>query len=426
MTVVKKNYISLLLLITLTFIYGQAWYTQTSGTNSLLLDVYFNDPNTGWVVGITNTILNTTDGGDNWVDQNPAPSVNYYSVYFTDALTGHAVGATVGGSGRIRHTTDGGTNWDPISASNAYSLWSVFFINDSIGWIAGGREPGFNIDPIRTIHYTVDGGYNWSNQFYQYDSLPLHDIHFMDSNTGCAVGEHGTIFWTTDGGSNWIQKTSGTVRHLWGVHLLDANTAWAVGIQGTVLYTTNGGDTWTAERADTMYGFGKVYFTDANNGWISGGDNDNGIVLHTTDGGGTWSTQYTGAATSLMSVHFTDADTGWAVGNLGTIMHTTTGSTGIIEDKNFVEVPAELTLAQNKPNPFSQTTEIRFSIPKREHVTLKVYNIIGQDVATLVDNKLEVGEYRVNFNARNLPNGIYLYRLNTNDQVLIKRCTILR
>ena len=426
MIILRKSYVILILCIASTILYGQAWYVQTSGTNSLLMDVYFTNPNLGWVVGTTNTILHTTDGGTNWLDQNPPPSVNYYSVYFTDGQTGHAVGATVGGSGRIRHTTDGGTNWDTIHATNAYNLWSVFFVDANIGWIAGGREVGLCIDPIRTVHYTIDGGYNWSTQFYQYDSLPLHDIHFIDSNTGCVVGEHGVIFWTTDGGSNWVQKTSGTVRHLWGIFLLDANTAWTVGVRGTVLYTANGGDTWNAQNADTTYGFGKVYFTDANNGWILGGDNDNGIILHTTDGGNSWTTQYTGATTSLMSIHFTDADTGWAVGNLGTVMHTTTGGTGIIEDKSFIKDPARLTMAQNKPNPFSQNTEIRFSIPYSEHVTLKVYNIIGQDVATLVDNELEPGEYRVNFNAQKLPNGIYLYRLDVGNQIQIKRCTILR
>jgi photosystem II stability/assembly factor-like uncharacterized protein len=426
MIILRKNYVILTLCIVSTILYGQAWYAQTSGTNSLLLDAYFNDPDTGWVVGITNTILHTTDGGTNWFDQNPSLLVNYYSVYFTDGQTGHAVGTTAGGSGRICHTTDGGSNWDTIPVASAYSLWSVFFIDANIGWIAGGQEVGLCIDPIRTVHYTVDGGYNWSTQFYQYDSFPLHDIHFIDSNTGCVVGENGVIFWTTDGGSNWVQKTSGTVQHLWGVFLLDANTAWAVGVRGTVLYTTNGGDIWVVQSADTTYGFGKVYFADANNGWISGGNNDNGIVLHTADGGNSWTTQYTGAATSLMSVYFTDADTGWAVGNLGTIIHTTTGGTGIIEDKSFIKDPARLTLAQNKPNPFSQNTEIRFSIPYSEHVTLEVYNIIGQNVATLVDNELEPGEYKVNFNAQKLPNGIYLYRLDAGNQVQIKRCTILR
>lgn len=423
---VQKSFIVLMLLISLSFLYGQAWYAQTSGTNSLLMDVFFHNPDTGWVVGITNTILHTTDGGDNWVDQDPPPSVNYYSVYFTDGQTGHAVGATVGGSGRIRHTTNGGTTWDTIPASSAYSLWSVFFIDGNIGWIAGGREAGFNIDPIRTIHYTVDGGYNWSTQFYQYDSLPLHDIHFVDANTGCAVGEHGTIFWTTDGGSSWLQKPSGTVRHLWGVYVLSPDIAWAVGVRGTVIYTTDGGDNWNAQSADTMYGFGKVFFADASNGWISGGDNDNGIVLHTTDGGGTWSTQYTGATVALMSVHFTDQDTGWAVGNLGTIMHTTTGGTGIIEDKSSEIDPGQLFLAKNTPNPFSHSTKIHFNIPYSDNVTLKVYNIIGQEVATLVNDRLEAGEYSVNFYADNLPNGVYLYRLKTGNQVLINRCTILR
>jgi photosystem II stability/assembly factor-like uncharacterized protein len=422
----RNNYIIISIFLLSSFLYSQAWYGQTSGTNSLLLDVCFHDPDTGWVAGITNTILFTTDGGNNWVAQNPLPSVNYYSIYFTDGQTGHAVGATVGGSGRIRHTTNSGNDWDTISISNAYSLWSIFFIDENTGWIAGGRERGFNIDPIRTIHYSTDGGYNWSTQFYENDSLPLHDIHFTDPNNGCAVGEHGVIFWTTDGGTNWVQKASGTVKHLWGVHVLDINTAWAVGIQGTVLHTTDKGDNWIAQSVDTSFDFGKVQFIDANIGWISGGGNSEGIILHTTDGGNTWDTQFTGATVGLMSLYFTDPDTGWAVGNLGTIINTTIGGTGVFEDNGFTQNPLEFTMSQNIPNPFSQTTEIRFSIPHAEYITLKVYNIIGQDVATLVNNELNAGEYRVNFNANNLPNGIYLYRLTAGNQVLIKRCTILR
>jgi photosystem II stability/assembly factor-like uncharacterized protein len=315
-----------------TVLHAQGWHTQTSGTNALLMDVHFSDPYTGWVVGITNTILHTTNGGDDWNPQNPPPSVNYYSVFFTDDQIGHAVGATVGGSGRIRHTTDGGNTWEPISINDGYSLWSVFFINDTTGWIAGGREPGFLIDPIRTIHYTNDGGYTWGLQLYQYDSLALHDVHFTNEETGCVVGEHGTIFWTTDGGNNWIQQYSGTVQHLWGIRLLDEYEAWAVGVQGTILRTSDAGITWVPQNIDSIYGFRKVFFADANNGWMSGGDNDTGIVLHTTDSGVTWETQYTSANTFLMSIYFTDADTGWAVGNIGTIVHTTTGGTGVTED----------------------------------------------------------------------------------------------
>jgi len=425
-----KNIIVILELIVLASVtYAQeGWYSQTSGTNSLLMDVYFTDVNTGWVVGITNTILHTTDGGDNWNPQSPPPSVNYYSVHFADSQTGCAVGATVGGAGRIRRTTDGGNTWDIITPpTSAYSLWSIYFTDANNGWIAGGREFVFpGTDPIRTIHYTSDGGYNWSTQLYQYDSLPLHDVHFVDSNTGCAVGEHGVIFWTTDGGNNWIEQTSGTVRHLWGVYLVDANTGWAVGVRGTILHTTDAGNNWIAQTADTTYGFGEIYFTDDNNGWIVGSDPDNGIVLHTTDGGNTWNSQNTGTTNGLMSIYFTDADTGWAVGNIGTILHTTTGGTGIIEDNNFTEVPANFNLTQNIPNPFSHTTTIRFSLPRAEYVILKVYNIIGQEVVTLVDSKLEAGEHKVVFNAQNLPDGVYLYQLNAGNLIQIKRCVVLK
>jgi photosystem II stability/assembly factor-like uncharacterized protein len=422
----KKTVFIVMILIASTVLHAQAWYAQTSGTTALLMDVFCTDPNTGWVVGIVNTILHTTDGGSNWVAQDPPPSVNYYSVYFTDELTGLAVGATVGGSGRIRHTTDAGSTWEIIDIASGYSLWSIFFIDDTLGWIAGGREAGFLIDPIRTIHHTTDGGYTWSTQFYQYDSLPLHDIHFTNPSTGCAVGEHGEIFWTADGGSTWDQQTSGVVQHLWGVRLLDENTAWAVGIQGIILHTTDAGATWVPQDADSSYGFGKVMFTDANDGWISGGDNDTGIILRTTDGGSTWSTQNTGATTTMMSVHFTDADTGWAVGNLGTIMHTTTGGTGIAEKETFNTVQADLRTIHNAPNPFSNSTTIQFTLSLNCNIYLSVYNATGQKIAVLLDEPLPAGEHSVTFDGKDLPAGVYLYRLQTGDMTQIRRCILVK
>lgn len=422
----KKTMCIVVMIMAVTLLNAQAWYAQTSGTTALLMDVYCPNPDTGWVVGIVNTILRTTDGGSIWEAQDPPPSVNFYSVFFTDELTGHAVGATVGGSGRIRHTTDAGSTWEIIDISSAYSLWSVFFIDGSVGWIAGGREAGFNIDPIRTIHHTTDGGYTWSTQFYQYDSLPLHDIHFTNPSTGCAVGEHGEIFWTTDGGSTWTQQSSGVVQHLWGVRLLDENTAWAVGIQGIVLHTTDAGASWIPLDTDSSYGYSEVMFTDANNGWISGGDNDTGIILRTTDGGTTWSTQNTGATTTMMSVHFTDADTGWAVGNLGTIMHTTTGGTGISEKETFRNTIADLLTIHNAPNPFSNSTSIHFALSQNSAANISVYNTAGQKIAVLIDALLPAGEHSITFDGKDLPAGVYLYRLKSDDQVQIRRCILVR
>jgi len=351
--------LGLMLLISVCSLHA-GWFPQTSGTSSLLMDGCFTDPHTGWVVGITNTILHTTNGGSTWTAQSSPPSVNYYSVYFTDSLTGCAVGATVGGSGRIRRTTNAGNTWDVISPpGDAYSLWGMYFTNVNNGWIAGGREEGFNIDPIRTIHATTNGGTGWSSQLYQYDSLPLHDVHFSDVNNGCAVGEHGTVFWTTNGGTNWIQRPSPTVRPLWGVYLMDDSTAWTVGIRGTILYTTDSGNNWTAISTDTTCGFGKIIFTDANNGWIAGSNPDSGVILHTSDGGNSWDYQNTGTIHGLISLCFTDSDTGWAVGNIGTILHTTNGgATGIEETDNWEGGIKNWELTC-QPNPFRGSTKIK-------------------------------------------------------------------
>jgi hypothetical protein len=74
-------------------------------------------------------------------------------------------------------------------------------------------------------------------------------------------------------------------------------------------------------------------------------------------------------------------------------------------------IPNDWSLTQNFPNPFNPTTEIRYAVPRAEHLTLKVYNLMGQEVATLVDAMTNPGTYAVNFSGANLASGVYVYRL---------------
>ena len=77
-------------------------------------------------------------------------------------------------------------------------------------------------------------------------------------------------------------------------------------------------------------------------------------------------------------------------------------------------LPKTLELSQNYPNPFNPTTNIAFSIPENSgHVKLAVYDILGRIVTTLVDQEMTSGNYNINFDASNLPSGIYMYRLST-------------
>ncbi len=83
--------------------------------------------------------------------------------------------------------------------------------------------------------------------------------------------------------------------------------------------------------------------------------------------------------------------------------------TGVNDDKG--KIPTNFVLGQNYPNPFNPTTVINYSIPKRSFVTLKVYDVLGREASTLVNEEKPAGNYKVTFNGTNLPSGVYFYRM---------------
>ncbi len=88
--------------------------------------------------------------------------------------------------------------------------------------------------------------------------------------------------------------------------------------------------------------------------------------------------------------------------------------------------PESWSLLQNFPNPFNPSTEIEYSIPKDGLVTVKVYNILGKEIATLVNKEQSQGSYSINFNASKFASGTYVYRLQSGDYSLIKKMTLLK
>ncbi|MBI5403004.1 MAG: T9SS type A sorting domain-containing protein [Ignavibacteriae bacterium] len=98
----------------------------------------------------------------------------------------------------------------------------------------------------------------------------------------------------------------------------------------------------------------------------------------------------------------------------GHILKTTTGGISFI-NKTGNEIPDKYSLSQNYPNPFNPTTNIKYQITDNKFVTLKVYDILGKEIATLVNEKLNAGEYVSEFNGSGLPSGVYFYRLSVED-----------
>lgn len=89
-------------------------------------------------------------------------------------------------------------------------------------------------------------------------------------------------------------------------------------------------------------------------------------------------------------------------------------------------VPAQYTLEQNYPNPFNPSTIIRYSIPEQAIVTLKIYNLLGQEVATLVNTQQTAGQYEATFDAARLSSGVYFYTLNAGDYSFTKKMMLLK
>jgi hypothetical protein len=97
--------------------------------------------------------------------------------------------------------------------------------------------------------------------------------------------------------------------------------------------------------------------------------------------------------------------------------------TTAIDNNNL---PTEFLLNQNFPNPFNPNTTVNFSLPQNGFVTLKVYDVLGREVATLINQQMAVGYHRVDFNASHLTSGIYFYKLEINEFVSIKKMLLMK
>ena len=108
------------------------------------------------------------------------------------------------------------------------------------------------------------------------------------------------------------------------------------------------------------------------------------------------------------------------------------GMAGVIVVQNAVSVPEDELLAndfelkQNYPNPFNPSTRINFAIPNSSFVNLKVYDVIGNEIATLVSEEKQAGNYEIDFNATGLPGGIYFYQIKSGSFIETRKMTLLK
>jgi hypothetical protein len=130
-----------------------------------------------------------------------------------------------------------------------------------------------------------------------------------------------------------------------------------------------------------------------------------------------WSVQLNGQFGYLHDVFFLNENKGWVCGYDGIILHTSTAGIGI--NKISSEIPEHFRVYNNYPNPFNPVTRIRFDVPNVEllnsNFVMKVYDILGREVFTLLDQKLNPGVYEIDFDGSNYPSGIYFCRFTAGE-----------
>ena len=97
-----------------------------------------------------------------------------------------------------------------------------------------------------------------------------------------------------------------------------------------------------------------------------------------------------------------------------------------VEDSGNLYIPKEYKLEQNYPNPFNPSTTIEFALPTPGFVTLSIFNILGEKVATLISEELTSGSYKYHWDARRLTSGVYLYKLEAGNNILVRKMILIR
>ncbi len=231
---------------------GINWTGNHINNTSNIFSIDMIDDNLGYCVGYYhyNTVdacivYKTSDGGGTWGNSFTIYNTTlYYDVDFVNSNIGFVTGAGINGGAFVR-TTDSGVNWSiltiPYPMGN--EMWTVSFIDGNVGYVGGkGESQGYYNKGI--INRTANGGQNWQ-RIYEKDSSAIHEIFFVDSQIGFAVGAanqytKGIILKTINGGQNWlIQNITNNV--LSDVIFLNSLTGYACGANGIVLKTTDGG-----------------------------------------------------------------------------------------------------------------------------------------------------------------------------------------
>jgi len=237
---------------------------------------------------------------------------------------------------------------------------------------------------------------------------------------------------TTNGGNTWLRERNGPGFELLHVFFLDDSVGWSIGTSGTILFTdNNGGPPVPVELVSFS---AEINENDVQLSWITATETNNFGFEVERKNSDEWKqigfVEGVGTTTEMQYYSFTDNISELKLFDKISYRLKQLDLDGTYEYSKEVEVTIErLTdyfLSQNYPNPFNPSTIINWQLPESKFVTLIIYDVLGNEVVSLINEEKPAGNFEVEFNASALSSGIYYYRIKAGEFTDIKKMILLK
>jgi photosystem II stability/assembly factor-like uncharacterized protein len=311
-------------------------------------------------------------------------------------------------AGGIYRSSNNGLNWTPVN--NGITNMEIHTMCSSNGKIYSGTNSG--------IHLSTDYGNNWSRISFS----PVGNVIYALESFGDTVftGNSNGVFYSVNGGTNWNYINTGIGGAVY--YLMKYGNSVYAGTSSYGIYkTSNLGANWihintglTSSAIRGMcYNSGKIFAATYGAG-----------VYYSTNEGTSWLASNTGLS-QLVCYNVKSYRNYLFCGTTGGIFKRPLidFSAVIIKEKGIVN---QYKLLDNYPNPFNPSTYLRYELPKNCFVTIKIFDNLGRLVKILINEKQDMGRYKVKFIADGLSSGIYFYRLTSDDFSETKRMIFIK
>lgn len=382
----------------------------------------FRNSNTFYIAGEFGKFYKTTDGGNNWNTKTLYNDTNQHSFPINVLFLNDNTGFYFGDNCRFYRTSDGGENWnrliDSCTGSRYTSYNNLYFIDQFTGFLIGGKHEYGN--HWSYFSKTTDAGLSW-NEINTNNPLSGSNLYFANENLGYLSCYDG-LWKTLNGGSNWFKFIDGL--NFDKCYFKDPVNFYRI-MNDSVYKSTNAGFNWfgvynsdSYEIMQDLSFWGNTCYllmeNQTNEGYIK--------IAKSTDNGYNWQSNIIADRLDMHKIYFTDENTGYLMGAFGRILKTT--NAGGSFDPPIT--PHRFFLYQNYPNPFNPETSIKYELPETGYTTLKLYDMMGREVKSIVNGIDTRGIHEVESSLSGLASGIYFVQLRQGPYVMSIKIALVK